>query len=250
MKYIHSADVIHRDLKPGNILCTITGEIKICDFGLARGISPTFSLSGGVTNHITNYVATRWYRAPELILSHKKYSKAVDMWAVGCILAEFYGRKPVFMGNDSLHQVMEIQKVLGTPKLSIIRAYGSSRSYEIFNTSKPQFKKTPWCEIFPYAEEDAVHLMERLIDWSPETRLTVEESLEHSFVQSVRNPTEEPDCPHGPFNFTYERHLYSMELLRECLIDEVQKFRTERQTRDFVSPPLMTPHFIVESNSY
>lgn len=103
LKYIHSADVIHRDLKPGNILCTITGEIKICDFGLARGISPTFSLSGGVTNHITNYVATRWYRAPELILSHKKYSKAVDMWAVGCILAEFYGRKPVFMGNDSLH---------------------------------------------------------------------------------------------------------------------------------------------------
>lgn len=250
LKYIHSADVIHRDLKPGNILCSITGEVKICDFGLARGISPSFTVTGGISNHITNYVATRWYRAPELILSHKRYSKSVDMWAVGCILAEFYGRKPIFMGNDSLHQVMEIQKVLGTPSQSVIRTYGSSRCYDIFSTSKPQFKKTPWCEIFPYASQGSVDLMERLIDWCPDSRLTVEEALNHPFVQEVRNPAAEPICPYGPFDFTYEKQLYSMDRLRECLCQEVSKFHNDRQTKDFVSPPLMTPQFISESSSY
>lgn len=250
LKYIHSADVIHRDLKPGNILCSITGEIKICDFGLARGIAPGYAYSSGIANHITNYVATRWYRAPELILSHKRYSKGVDMWAIGCILAEFYGRKPIFMGNDSLHQVMEIQKVLGTPKPATLRSYASSKCYEIFNCTKPQFKKVKWCDIFPYASPEALDLIDNLLNWDPDLRPTVEEALEHQFVQQVRNRLDEPNCPHGSFDFTYEKHFYSMERLRQCLNDEVNRFRAERKMKDFVTPPLMTPHFIAEANSY
>ncbi|KAG0673605.1 hypothetical protein C6P41_000534 [Kluyveromyces marxianus] len=92
--------------------------------------------------------------------------------------------------------------------------------------------------------------MERLIDWCPDSRLTVEEALDHPFVQEVRNPAAEPICPYGPFDFTYEKQLYSMDRLRECLCQEVSKFHNDRQTKDFVSPPLMTPQFISESSSY
>ena len=103
VKYIHSANVLHRDLKPGNLLVNADCELKICDFGLARGYSDTPDPSGGF---MTEYVATRWYRAPEIMLSFKSYTKAsirfnvVDMWSVGCILAELLGGKPLFKGRD------------------------------------------------------------------------------------------------------------------------------------------------------
>ncbi|GME83234.1 unnamed protein product [[Candida] boidinii] len=113
--YIHSADVIHRDLKPGNILINSQGVLKICDFGLARGINSDYMKHNHKSSLITNYVATRWYRAPELMLCKRSYGKEVDMWAVGCIFVEFYGRRPIFIGNDQVHQLIEILKVLGTP---------------------------------------------------------------------------------------------------------------------------------------
>jgi mitogen-activated protein kinase 7 len=97
LKYIHSAEVLHRDLKPGNLLVNADCELKICDFGLARGVLPPPEQNGGF---LTEYVATRWYRAPEVMLSFRSYSKAIDMWSVGCILAELLGGTPLFKGRD------------------------------------------------------------------------------------------------------------------------------------------------------
>ena len=108
LKYIHSADVIHRDLKPGNILVTTQGTLKICDFGLARGINPVYFRNRSAV--ITNYVATRWYRAPELIMSTKNYTKAVDIWAVGCILGELFGRRPLFPGKICTSKFMNYSR--------------------------------------------------------------------------------------------------------------------------------------------
>jgi len=98
MKYIHSANILHRDLKPRNLLVNGNCDLKICDFGLARAIIPEFKLKAGV---LTDYVATRWYRAPELLLACKEYGSSVDVWSVGCILAELLTRKPLLMGVDS-----------------------------------------------------------------------------------------------------------------------------------------------------
>jgi mitogen-activated protein kinase 7 len=95
LKYIHSANVLHRDLKPGNLLVNADCELKICDFGLARGL--TDSQDSGF---MTEYVATRWYRAPEIMLAFRNYTKAIDMWSVGCILAELLGGRPLFKGRD------------------------------------------------------------------------------------------------------------------------------------------------------
>jgi mitogen-activated protein kinase 7 len=97
LKYIHSANVLHRDLKPGNLLVNADCELKICDFGLARGYS---SSPEGNIGFMTEYVATRWYRAPEIMLSFQKYTKAIDMWSVGCIFAEMLGGRPLFKGRD------------------------------------------------------------------------------------------------------------------------------------------------------
>ena len=94
LKYLHSAHILHRDLKPSNILVNANCDLRICDFGLSRGADPS-SLDQG----LTEYVVTRWYRAPELLLT-APYSSEVDVWSTGCIVAEMLGRKPLFPGHD------------------------------------------------------------------------------------------------------------------------------------------------------
>ena len=108
LKYIHSANVLHRDLKPSNLLLNANCDMKICDFGLARTNKED-------ENFMTEYVVTRWYRAPELLLSCAEYGEAIDVWSVGCIFAELLGRKPLFPGKDYVHQLNLIARVIGSP---------------------------------------------------------------------------------------------------------------------------------------
>lgn len=105
LKYIHSADVIHRDLKPSNLLVNSNCDLKICDFGLARGINEAGVDGKTGTMLLTEYVVTRWYRAPEIMLACHEYSKPIDIWSVGCIFGELIQRKPYFPGDDYIDQV-------------------------------------------------------------------------------------------------------------------------------------------------
>ncbi|TSK28023.1 Mitogen-activated protein kinase 3 [Bagarius yarrelli] len=104
LKYIHSANVLHRDLKPSNLLINTTCDLKICDFGLARIADPEHDHTG----FLTEYVATRWYRAPEIMLNSKGYTKSIDIWSVGCILAEMLSNRPIFPGKHYLDQLNHI----------------------------------------------------------------------------------------------------------------------------------------------
>lgn len=99
LKFIHSAGIAHRDIKPRNLLINASADLKICDFGLAR---PLFKKDKASV--LTDYVVTRWYRAPELLLNAKKYTVAVDMWSVGCVFAEMILRKPFLNGTDTKNQ--------------------------------------------------------------------------------------------------------------------------------------------------
>ena len=111
LKYIHSANVLHRDLKPGNLLVNADCELKICDFGLARIQDP----------QMTGYVSTRYYRAPEIMLTWQKYDVEVDIWSAGCIFAEMLEGKPLFPGKDHVNQFSIITELLGTPPDDVIQ---------------------------------------------------------------------------------------------------------------------------------
>ncbi|EOY34256.1 Mitogen-activated protein kinase NTF6 isoform 2, partial [Theobroma cacao] len=123
LKYIHSANVLHRDLKPSNLLLNANCDLKICDFGLARTTSET--------DFMTEYVVTRWYRAPELLLNCSEYTAAIDIWSVGCILMEIIRREPLFPGKDYVQQLGLITEVsialdLFTPKPNTLVSWKST----------------------------------------------------------------------------------------------------------------------------
>ncbi|OUM51157.1 hypothetical protein BVG19_g244 [[Candida] boidinii] len=234
--YIHSADVIHRDLKPGNILINSQGVLKICDFGLARGINSDYLKHNHKSSLITNYVATRWYRAPELMLCKRSYGKEVDMWAVGCIFVEFYGRRPIFIGNDQVHQLIEILKVLGTPSKDVVSSFGSSLAWDLFN-NKLFYKKVEWKDLYPFAENKyAYEIMDKLLCWDPAERYTVEECLANPFLKTVRNPNEEA-VKTKPFDFTFEWRYSGLHELNRLLRMEVDSFKANSNiVYDFDNP--------------
>ncbi|GME79608.1 unnamed protein product [Ambrosiozyma monospora] len=230
LKYIHSADVIHRDLKPGNILVTSQGVLKICDFGLARGIGAQYMNYAHKSSNITNYVATRWYRAPELILSRNHYGKEIDMWSAGCVLAELYGRKPLFMAKDQTEQIREICKVLGKPSKDVMTSYGSNGTWEFFSSNNFHFETVEWRMIYPHASPQACDLLLSLVCWDKKQRYTVAESIAHPFLRKVRNFDEEPIVG-KQFDFSFEWKLHNENELKSLLSEEVMQFKRERLVR-------------------
>lgn len=130
MAYAHDEGVLHRDLKPQNILVSKEGIIKIADFGLARS-----SNKGGKS--LTKEIITLWYRAPEILLGEKKYDESVDIWAIGCIFAEIIKRKPLFRGDSQIDQLFKIFKCFGTPNEKTWPGY---TNFQYYKTSFPLFR--------------------------------------------------------------------------------------------------------------
>ncbi|AQZ17585.1 SLT2 (YHR030C) and KDX1 (YKL161C) [Zygosaccharomyces parabailii] len=219
LKYIHSADVLHRDLKPGNLLVNADCQLKICDFGLARGYS-----ENPVENNqfLTEYVATRWYRAPEIMLSYQGYTKAIDVWSTGCILAEFLGGKPIFKGKDYVNQLNRILQVLGTPPDETLSRIGSKNVQEYIH-QLGFIPKVPFTDIFPQSNPEALDLLEKMLMFDPQERITVEEALEHPYLAIWHDPADEPVCSEK-FEFSFES-VNEMSELRQMVIREVQEFR-------------------------
>ncbi|GKT33395.1 Extracellular signal-regulated kinase 2, partial [Aduncisulcus paluster] len=125
VSFLHSGGLLHRDLKPSNILIGSDSIIKICDFGLARALVKTESSADFPAALMTDYIATRWFRSPELLLGDKNYDAAIDIWSLGCIIAEMFLQKPLFPGHSTLNQLALILKVIGHPTDEEIHACGS-----------------------------------------------------------------------------------------------------------------------------
>ncbi|XP_024013352.1 cyclin-dependent kinase G1 isoform X2 [Eutrema salsugineum] len=181
VKYLHSNWIIHRDLKPSNLLLNNSGELKICDFGMARQY-------GSPIKPYTQLVVTQWYRSPELLLGTKQYSTAVDMWSIGCIMAELLSLKPLFRGKsqNDIDQLQQIFAVLGTPSETTWPGFTSLPG------AKAKFRKQPYNLLrkkFPAASftgapvlsELGFDLLNRLLSFDPEKRLTVDEALSHGW---------------------------------------------------------------------
>lgn len=226
LKALHSADVIHRDLKPSNLLLNANCDLKVCDFGLARSVR-TAEPSGTETGFMTEYVATRWYRAPEIMLTFKQYTKAIDIWSVGCILAEMLSGKPLFPGRDYHHQLTLILDVLGTPTLDEFYAITTRRSRDYIR-ALPFRKKRPFSTLFPNANPLAIDFLTQTLTFDPKKRITVEKALAHPYLEAYHDPDDEPVAPPlDPDFFEFDLHKddISREQLKELLYEEIVTFK-------------------------
>ncbi|XP_069478073.1 mitogen-activated protein kinase 15 isoform X2 [Ambystoma mexicanum] len=188
-KFIHSGNVIHRDQKPSNILLDTDCFVKLCDFGLARSLYQIQEDQGNPA--LTEYVATRWYRAPEILLASHRYTKGVDMWSVGCILAEMLLGKPLFPGTSTINQIERIMSIIPFPSHEDIMAVRSEYGASVIHRMSSR-QKLPFEEVFPSTTPpEAVDLVKKLLAFNPDKRLTAEEALRHPYVQRFHCPSRE-----------------------------------------------------------
>ncbi|XP_018533122.1 serine/threonine-protein kinase MAK isoform X8 [Lates calcarifer] len=173
LSFIHKHGFFHRDMKPENLLCMGPELVKIADFGLAREIrsKPPY----------TDYVSTRWYRAPEVLLRSSTYSSPIDLWAVGCIMAELYTLRPLFPGNSEVDEIFKICQVLGT-----VKKMDWPEGYQLasaMNFRFPQCVPTHLKTLIPNASNDAIALMKDLLQWDPKKRPTAVQALRYPYFQ-------------------------------------------------------------------
>lgn len=196
LKYLHSANILHRDLKPENILINSDTGIRICDFGLAR-------VQNDHEAFMTLYVATRWYRAPEVILSWKDYSKAIDVWSAGCVVAEMIGNRPLFPGQNYMHQVNVICELVGTPSEAELANIPNQVAAN-YVRNLGHCPRRPFRCVFPNAPPALTNLLDAVLVFDPAKRLTAAQAIEHEFCQGdFRDPEREEDA-HTVFNFDFE----------------------------------------------
>ena len=200
--YIHSLGICHRDIKPQNLLIDpVSGILKLCDFGNAK------QLKEGEPN--VSYICSRYYRAPELIFQSTKYTCSVDVWSCGCVMGELMLGTPLFQGESSVDQLVEIIKVLGAPSKQDILAM--NKNYTEFKF--PQVKPNPWDQVFadrfqflqrnyqanngsnsgsqidPFIEmNNSVDLITKLLQYDPKRRITPMDALAHPFFDELRIP--------------------------------------------------------------
>ncbi|CAG9312245.1 unnamed protein product [Blepharisma stoltei] len=288
LKYIHSANILHRDLKPANILLNEDCEVKICDFGLARSVTeenkdsldmemeqddihpvdkhPKPEKAQGkpklvrskpglqTKTELTGHVVTRWYRAPELILLEREYTKAIDVWSLGCVIAELCGmlrenaptfmdRSPLFPGNSCFplspdhhtkmrragfpssnsDQLNVIFEVIGTPDDNDKQFITDDKALIYLNSFGTREKKS-LALIYPHSDRALIELMEHMILFNPRNRISCIEALRNNYFDSVRDVQKEVDAE-VPADFEFE-HVENItaQQLREYFIQEIMRY--------------------------
>uniref|UniRef100_A0A0B7AFF1 non-specific serine/threonine protein kinase n=1 Tax=Arion vulgaris TaxID=1028688 RepID=A0A0B7AFF1_9EUPU len=190
LSFMHKFGFFHRDLKPENLLCNGTEQVKIADFGLAREIRsrPPY----------TDYVSTRWYRAPEVLLRSTNYSSPIDIWAVGCIMAELYTLRPLFPGSSEIDEIFKICSVLGTAKKE-----DWGEGYQLaaaMNFRFPQCVSTPLKQIIPNASNDGLQIIRDMLMWNPQKRPSALQCLRYGYFQVGTDFPRPPPVSKTPVN--------------------------------------------------
>ncbi|KAJ0969127.1 hypothetical protein J5N97_022004 [Dioscorea zingiberensis] len=205
VKYLHDNWVLHRDLKTSNLLMNNRGELKICDFGLARQY-------GSPLKPYTHLVVTLWYRAPELLLGIKEYSTAIDMWSLGCIMAELLAKEPLFSGKTELDQLDKIFRTLGTPNEKIWPGFAKLPGLKVnfvkqpYNRLREKFPATCFSGR-PTLSEAGFDLLNKLLTYDPEKRITAEAALNHAWFREVPLPKSKDFMPTFPAQHAQDRRL-------------------------------------------
>ncbi|XP_019240165.1 PREDICTED: mitogen-activated protein kinase 19-like isoform X2 [Nicotiana attenuata] len=231
LKYMHTANVYHRDLKPKNILANANCKLKICDLGLARvafSDTPTTVLW-------TDYVATRWYRAPELCGSFfSKYTPAIDIWSIGCIFAEVLTGKPLFPGKSIVHQLELMTDLLGTPSADTISGVRNEKARKYLNSMRKK-NPVPFTEKFPDADPLVLQLLQRLLAFDPTDRPTAEEALSDPYFKGLAKIEREPSCrPISNLEFEFEKRRVTKEDIKELIYREILEYHPQLQ-KDYIA---------------
>ena len=243
LKYMHGAHVVHRDLKPSNLLLNGNCDLKVCDLGLSRGID-------GDDTDLTEYVVTRWYRAPEIMLACQEYTEAIDVWSVGCIFGELLERQPLFPGEDYIDQIRRIVAKLGKPapeELDFVTSekarrfilglpeppatsHASTAAQCVSGERSPQRQRKralAWREGYKKIDPLAVDLLERMLVFRPADRISVVEALKHPFMAQLHVESDEPKASFT-FDWAYEQAQdISKANMQRLVWDEMAFFRPE-----------------------
>ncbi|XP_033193895.1 serine/threonine-protein kinase ICK isoform X3 [Bombus vosnesenskii] len=251
LAFMHKHGFFHRDMKPENLLCMGPELVKIADFGLAREIRsrPPY----------TDYVSTRWYRAPEVLLHSTTYNSPIDIWAVGCIMAELYTFRPLFPGKSEIDEIFKICSVIGTPEKD-----DWPDGYQLaaaMNFKFPNFSRTSLTVLIPNASQEAVILMEDMLQWNPIKRPTAQQSLRYPYFQTniprminstkigvtsqrdlVLNKVNLPPPVPKPYNYAQQ------EVLRTSMESRAQEKMMQQQQQQTILPLLNHNSYMRESN--
>ena len=216
--YLHSANIIHRDFKPSNVLINEDCTIKLCDFGMSRNLK-----ENDLT--LTEYVVTRYYRAPEIMLSSHHYSKKIDVWSVGCSFAELLTKKFLFPGENYIAQIKLIIEALGSPSEEDLN-FISNDSAKKYVRDLGKIKKKPIDKIVNYPYPLALDLLDKMLVFNPEKRISIEDALNHPYLKNIREGIEDPVYK-GTLNldFDYDNNI-TVESLVNLLIKEVNSFES------------------------
>ena len=245
--YFHSANVIHRDLKPANILANKNCDLKICDFGLDHGkikdddksvlnLIENPSLPIEYSNNIiyddskrelNDRNISRWYRAPEAILSPDDYKKPVDIWSIGCILAELLGRQPLFPADNNLDELQKIISVLGSPSDNDLEFITDTKIKNFVNRLAKRTKQS-FNLMFSNANPVALDLLGKMLTFSPKKRYTVEQCISHPYFEGLHDPEQEPTAE-STFDFSFDKDSLTKEKLRNMIYEQSMRFHGDEE---------------------
>lgn len=212
---MHSSKVFHRDLKPSCLLLNQDCSLKICSLGIAKQCSPT-------PNDLTDYVGTRWYRPPELLLTSSKYDEKFDIWSLGCIFAELIGEVPLFPGENYIDQITRIIKVLGTPKDEDLEYFNNEASTR-FIRNLPKEDKKDWRSILPRITDEGIELLDMMLTLNPNKRASALDCMRCPYFRDLYS--EEDDCVDSKaFNWSCNEFRLNRENIEKFLYEEAKKF--------------------------
>mmetsp|Transcript_77548 Transcript_77548/g.201723 ORF Transcript_77548/g.201723 Transcript_77548/m.201723 type:complete len:413 (-) Transcript_77548:50-1288(-) len=268
LKYIHSGGVLHRDLKPSNVLLNANCHVRLCDFGLARTAAPSpgmdtkrseaMAKEAGVL--FTDYVATRWYRAPELLLGASLYNEGVDMWSVGCIIGEMIAGKPILKGRSTMDQIEKIMELTGKPSESDMKPIVQSSTYaKTMLDSLGNIRQVPSSGVLFLlkAPPDAKALSLAMLRFNPEKRPSADVALEDPFVEKFHLQEAEPSCDkviRMPIQDTtkmkaadYRAQIYSLIAQRKRMAKEEMALASIRRSATGLSAGTAREHEVPQA---
>ncbi|KAK0058135.1 cyclin-dependent kinase 20-like isoform X1 [Biomphalaria pfeifferi] len=219
--FCHENNIMHRDLKPANLLISSTGHLKIADFGLAR----VFQNQG--ERLYSHQVATRWYRAPELLYGARKYDEGVDLWAVGCIFGELLNNTPIFPGETDIEQLCLVIRVLGTPNEKNWPGMSKLDLPDFHKISFPENAPIPLEEIVPDASTEALDLLKQFLVYPSKQRIAATKALLHPYFFTEPLPAHHSELPipqrsnrRSGLQMKHQAHDYNLDIpIMDSLIE-------------------------------